>query len=99
MPAFLVLTLEPSSCRQTSSVAFAEEVTSPAKIKVVLNLDSGHKLLAWPKSDGGFVLHGVPEGAHLLDVYAIGLVYPQARLPCRPSQELHRGHTALQTTP
>lgn len=52
-------------------------MTTAAKVKLVLSLDSGRTLYGWPRADGGFVLHDVPEGTHLLDVRATGLVYPQ----------------------
>jgi hypothetical protein len=59
---------------------FAEDVSSAAKIKVVLNLEGGRKVYGWPKADGAFSLTNVPEGTHLLDVVASGLIYPQVRV-------------------
>lgn len=61
-------------------ILWPEEVTSAAKIKLILNLEGGRKLYGWPKADGAFSLTNVPEGTHLLDVVASGLVYPQVRL-------------------
>lgn len=55
----------------------AEEVISAARIKLVLNLEAGQQIFGWPKADGSFSIHGVPEGTHLLDVIALGLIYPQ----------------------
>ena len=57
--------------------SLVEEVTRASKIKLVLNLEAGSKLYGWPQADGQFAIHNVPEGTHLLDVNAIGLVYPQ----------------------
>ncbi len=34
---------------------------------------------AWPQPDGKFVIHDVPAGAHLLDIAAVGLMYPQVK--------------------
>jgi len=62
----------------------AEEVTSAAKMKLILNLEGGRKIYGWPKADGAFSLTNVPEGTHLLDVVASGLVYPQ--VPPSPPQ-------------
>jgi len=61
-------------------ILWPEEVTSAAKMKLILNLEGGRKIYGWPKADGAFSLTNVPEGTHLLDVVASGLVYPQVRL-------------------
>ena len=60
--------------------AYADEITQASKIRLVMNLDTGRKLFSWPRADGSFTFNGVPEGTHLLDVNAIGLVYPQVSL-------------------
>lgn len=59
----------------------AEEDTSAARIKLIL---SSHGLIhsyGWPQPDGNFVLHNVPAGSHMLDIAAIGVIYPQVGMP------------------
>lgn len=67
------------SSTNNEAYAHVEDVTRASKIKLVLNLETGSKLYGWPQADGQFAIHNVPEGTHLLDVNAIGLVYPQVR--------------------
>lgn len=82
--ALLLLTswkaAEGSSQTIEGKVLWPDDVTKAAKIKLVMNMEHGHKIFAWPRADGAFTFHGVPEGVHLLDVNAIGLLYPQIRL-------------------
>ena len=55
----------------------ADDITSAAKVKLILSTDGAIQKYAWPQPDGRFAIYNVPAGSHLLDVAAVGLVYPQ----------------------
>ena len=44
--------------------------------QVMLTLDTGNQLRAYPHADGTFSVHGVPAGAHRLDSSAMGFSIP-----------------------
>lgn len=49
-----------------------------AKIKLILSGNGEIVRYAWPRGDGRFRIPSVPAGSHLLEVSAIGMIYPQA---------------------
>ena len=67
----------PTSLTPATPICATGEITKAAKIKLSLKLEGGQKIFGWPRADGQFILHNVPEGTWLLDVVAPGLVYPQ----------------------
>ena len=59
---------------------YAEGTTPTSRVRLILTLDGGNQQLAWARPDASFRFHEVPPGSHLLDVVAMGLVFPQVRL-------------------
>ena len=56
---------------------FAEDTIRVADVRLQLTLDGGKHRLAWPLASGKFSFQEVPHGSHLLDVLAVGMIYPQ----------------------
>ena len=50
-------------------------------MQLVLTLDGGKQQLSWLRPDRTFRFHQVPAGSHLVDVVAMGLVFPQVARP------------------
>ena len=48
-----------------------------SEVRLLLTLDGGQQQLAWPQASGKFAFQNVPKGVHLLDVLAIGAIFPQ----------------------
>lgn len=74
------LTSRPKGFTIQGKVLWPDDLTSAAKVKLILSTDGMLQKYAWPQPDGKFAIHNVPAGSHLLDIAAIGLTYPQLRL-------------------
>ncbi|KAL3161612.1 hypothetical protein ABBQ32_010470 [Trebouxia sp. C0010 RCD-2024] len=59
---------------------FADQNVKVSKIKLVLSLNGGYELQAFPTVDGSFLFPEVPAGTHMLDVISVDLLFPQVRL-------------------
>ncbi|KAL3160314.1 hypothetical protein ABBQ38_009704 [Trebouxia sp. C0009 RCD-2024] len=59
---------------------FADQNVKGSKIKLVLSLNGGYELQAFPTIDGSFLFPEVPAGTHMLDVVCVDLLFPQVRL-------------------
>lgn len=57
----------------------ADELATASQVQLVLLLDGGGRVTAWPKLDGSFVFYDVPAGPHMLETISTNLVYPQVR--------------------
>ncbi|KAK9821697.1 hypothetical protein WJX74_009760 [Apatococcus lobatus] len=62
------------------SVALLDGTAATSRVQLVLTLDGGKQQLSWLRPDRTFCFHKVPAGSHLVDVVAMGLVFPQVRL-------------------
>eukprot|EP00887_Chlorella_sp_A99_P000049 scaffold16.g49.t1 len=62
------------------NVVIPAGVPPPPDVEVLLTLDTGALLSAPVAADGRFELADVPVGTHLLDVVALGLLYPSIKL-------------------
>ncbi len=67
------------SAKSNGALYYTGDIISAASIKLILSTDGTIQKYAWPQPDGKFAIHNVPAGSHLLDVAAVGLVYPQVR--------------------
>lgn len=56
---------------------FADQNVKGSKIKLVLSLNGGYELQAFPTIDGSFLFPEVPAGTHMLDVVCVDLLFPQ----------------------
>ena len=68
--------------RCTCYAVFADQNIKSSKIKLVLSVNGGSELQAFPTIDGSFLFPDVPAGTHMLDVISVDLLFPQARLQC-----------------
>lgn len=59
---------------------FADKSIKGSKIKLVLSVNGGSQLQAFPTIDGSFTFPSVPAGTHMLDVISVDLLFPQVRL-------------------
>lgn len=48
-----------------------------SKVKLVLSVNGGYELQAFPTIDGSFLFPDVPAGTHMLDVIRVDLLFPQ----------------------
>lgn len=55
----------------------AEDAIQAGQVRLQLTLDGGRQRLAWPVASGKFSFPEVPHGSHLLDILAVGVLYPQ----------------------
>lgn len=53
------------------------ETIKPTSMRVAVN---GGEYVGVPRSDGTFIVYGVPPGKHYLEVFATGLQFPQLRV-------------------
>ena len=51
-----------------------------AKIKLILSTNGDIVRYGWTRGDGRFKIANVPVGSHLLEVSAIGLLYPEVQI-------------------
>lgn len=62
-------------------IFFPEGQAPPVSlVKVVLTLEGGKQLRAYPRADLSWRLHGVPPGAHVLETAALGFMMPSVRV-------------------
>lgn len=54
-----------------------EETVQAGDVRLLLTLDGGQQVYAWPQASGRFAFHEVPAGSHLLDILAVGAIYPE----------------------
>ncbi|KAL0032014.1 hypothetical protein WJX77_000556 [Trebouxia sp. C0004] len=59
---------------------FADKSIRSSKIKLVLSVNGGSQLQAFPTIDGSFLFPSVPAGTHMLDVVSVDLLFPQVRI-------------------
>ncbi|DBA79536.1 TPA: hypothetical protein ACH3X1_008238 [Trebouxia sp. C0004] len=59
---------------------FADKSIRSSKIKLVLSVNGGSQLQAFPTIDGSFLFPSVPAGTHMLDVVSVDLLFPQVRV-------------------
>ena len=59
---------------------FADQNIKSSKISLVLSVNGGSELQAFPTIDGSFLFPDVPAGTHMLDVISIDLLFPQVTL-------------------
>ena len=59
---------------------FADKSIRSSKIKLVLSVNGGSQLQAFPTIDGSFLFPSVPAGTHMLDVVSVDLLFPQVRM-------------------
>lgn len=59
---------------------FADQSVKSSKIKLILSINGGNQLHAFPTVDGSFSFPAVPAGTHMLDVISIDMVFPQVRI-------------------
>ncbi|KAK9851122.1 hypothetical protein WJX84_000760 [Apatococcus fuscideae] len=69
-------------------ILLPEGTTPTSRVRLILTLDGGDQQLAWARPDASFRFHEVPPGSHLLDVVAMGLVFPQVRLDIEKSGQV-----------
>ena len=56
---------------------FADKSIKGSKLKLVLSVNGGSQLQAFPTIDGSFTFPSVPAGTHMLDVISVDLLFPQ----------------------
>lgn len=61
-------------------VLWPGDEVSAAKIKLILSTNGEIVRYGWTRGDGRFKIPKVPVGSHLLEVSAIGLLYPELRV-------------------
>ena len=81
----LLLLQECGDCPQAFSnrcayAVFADQSVKSSKIKLILSINGGNQLHAFPTVDGSFSFPAVPAGTHMLDVISIDMVFPQVKL-------------------
>ena len=68
-----------AACRMQDlcCAVFADKSIKSSKIKLVLSINGGSELQAFPTIDGSFLFPDVPAGTHMLDVISVDLHFPQ----------------------
>lgn len=67
---------------RSCGAVFADQNVKVSKIKLVLSLNGGYELQAFPTVDGSFLFPEVPAGTHMLDVISVDLLFPQVCRIC-----------------
>lgn len=82
LPHSLEMTKTASRLTQSSFCCpvFADKSIRSSKIKLVLSVNGGSQLQAFPTIDGSFLFPSVPAGTHMLDVVSVDLLFPQVRV-------------------
>ncbi len=57
----------------------AGDEVAASKIKLILSTNGEIVRYGWTRGDGRFKIPNVPVGSHLLEVSALGLLYPEVR--------------------
>lgn len=70
---------------------FADKNIKGSKIKLVLSVNGGSQLHAFPTIDGSFTFPSVPAGTHMLDVISVDLLFPQVHI----SAHCHMQHESI----
>ena len=83
-----------TDCTPNSFAVFADKNIQGSKIKLVLSINGGSDLQAFPTIDGSFLFPDVPAGTHMLDVISIDLLFPQVRA-CFGSHRLSKHAASL----
>ncbi|KAK9806592.1 hypothetical protein WJX73_005689 [Symbiochloris irregularis] len=66
-----------TSATISGKLLWPEETVQAGDVRLLLTLDGGQQVYAWPQASGRFAFHEVPAGSHLLDILAVGAVYPE----------------------
>ncbi|CAL5228613.1 g11776 [Coccomyxa viridis] len=86
--AFLLLALGSSSSSRAQAKSYdiggkvlwpGDEVAA-SKIKLILSTNGEIVRYGWTRGDGRFKIPNVPVGSHLLELSALGLLYPELRV-------------------
>ena len=67
------------SFRVKCSDCHVGDEVAAAKIKLILSTNGEIVRYGWTRGDGRFNIPNIPVGSHLLEVSAIGLLYPEVR--------------------
>lgn len=65
-------------------LVWPEDAIQAGQVRLQLTLDGGRQRLAWPVASGKFSFPEVPHGSHLLDILAVGVLYPQFIVDIQP---------------
>ena len=72
---------------------FADKNIKGSKIKLVLSVNGGSQLHAFPTIDGSFTFASVPAGTHMLDVISVDLLFPQVHISTH--EACHMQHDSI----